>query len=350
MAELSRVRRRTDDIRQRHIGRSHQVKVDKDRRKHNVEMRVAPPVMARGASLGVPHAGIKRSKNTRRRFDVALAAQGAEVRLPSLPQIRVGWRVTSFVMVAFLGFTAYMLWTSPRFRVDTANVTGLQRLTSTQVNAALGLNGKQIFMLDPNSMENKLINTFPEFSSVAVGIELPQSVAVTVTERIPVLIWRQDGNTNLVDVDGMTFPLREGANSDNLPVIEAAGNPPPLAVTGSITSTLDTPALDRLTSKLPYSLSGSKPKPLLSPEMVSAILLISSQATKGEKLVYDPVHGLGWKDPRGWTAFVGDASDIDMKLLVYKAIILQLTSKKIKPSLVSVEYLHAPYYRMEKSQ
>ena len=65
-------------------------------------------------------------------------------------------------------------------------------------------------------------------------------------------------------------------------------------------------------------------------------------------MVYSVDHGLGWKEKKGWTVYLGlNLNDIDMKLQVYKAIEKYLKKAKLKPALVSVESVHAPYYRME---
>ena len=86
----------------------------------------------------------------------------------------------------------------------------------------------------------------------------------------------------------------------------------------------------------------------MTPDLVKAVLVLSKQAPKNTALVYDAQHGLGWKDARGWEVYFGDAQDVTMKLRVYKAIINQLMADDTQPTLVSVEYVHAPYYRLEK--
>jgi hypothetical protein len=66
-------------------------------------------------------------------------------------------------------------------------------------------------------------------------------------------------------------------------------------------------------------------------------------------LVYDSEHGLGWNDPNGWEVFFGaEDQDMEMKLMVYQALVDRLQSEGIQPALISVEYVHAPYYRMER--
>jgi hypothetical protein len=83
-------------------------------------------------------------------------------------------------------------------------------------------------------------------------------------------------------------------------------------------------------------------------DMVSAILSMSAQAPKDTTLVYDAKHGLGWKDPRGWDAYFGNVKEIEMKLRVYNALLEKLKKDDVQPVLISLEYVHAPYYRLEK--
>ncbi len=66
-------------------------------------------------------------------------------------------------------------------------------------------------------------------------------------------------------------------------------------------------------------------------------------------LVYDSVHGLGWNDPKGWEVYFGsEDQDMEMKLAVYQALVDRLENEGIQPAMISVEYVHAPYYRMER--
>ena len=58
--------------------------------------------------------------------------------------------------------------------------------------------------------------------------------------------------------------------------------------------------------------------------------------------------GLGWKDARGWDVFVGQKLEgINDKMVMYETIVRELEKQGISPTLVSVEFLHAPYYRTD---
>jgi hypothetical protein len=87
---------------------------------------------------------------------------------------------------------------------------------------------------------------------------------------------------------------------------------------------------------------------LLSPETVRAIVALVKIAPQGTVLVYNADHGLGWKDSRGWEVFLGEAVDMENKLRVYQAIVNRLAADNLTPALISVEYVHAPYYRLKE--
>lgn len=290
--------------------------------------RSVPPVLIRGANVSdIPWQPRPRSKTKpRRRYDVALNMPGVEMRLPSLPQVAIGWRLVSFLLVAALGMLLYHLWNSPQYRVQTAQVSGLQRLTSQDVNAVLNVRDERIFSIDPGTMQKKLMQAFPEFSSVDVKVSLPGEVSVKVEERQPILTWRQDGRTVLVDANGVSFPMRDQNGAMPAVVVEAHGSPATQELP------LESPSLEQF----------------MPVEMVSAILSMSAQVPQGTPLSYDPQRGLGWQDAQGFEVYFGDTRNMDMKLKVYKAILEKLDKDDIMPALISVEYVHLPYYRLER--
>ena len=87
----------------------------------------------------------------------------------------------------------------------------------------------------------------------------------------------------------------------------------------------------------------------LSPDLVAAILALGEKMPADTLLVYDSEHGLGWNDPNGWQVYFGqEDQDMEMKLSVYETLVDHLKNEGIQPELISVEYVHAPYYRMER--
>jgi hypothetical protein len=305
----------------------------KNHRRDTADRRM-PPVMVRGGMDGMPFQARKAvSSKARRRYDVSLNIPGAEMRLPSLPQVAFGFRFISGIVAIGLAALLYFVWNSPAYKVEAAAVIGLQRITSRDVNTVIDVQEAVIFTLDPRELETTLQAAFPEFMSVSVDVSLPNIVDIEVVERRPILTWRQDGRTILVDASGVSFPAREMVETSTAVVVDA----------------FSAPAFQQVA---PESLEGTgSPSTLqqfMPVEMVSAILSMSVQAPENTPLVYDKLHGLGWKDTRGWEVYFGDVHEIDTKLNVYKALVTKFEKEGIQPVLISVEHVHSPYYRLDR--
>jgi len=310
-----------------------------------------PPVMVRKPYPSGETPAKKKLNKTRRRFDIKLDGRGSELRLPTVPMFRVGWRIASLLMLAFLGYVLSYLWNSPSYQVDAAQVDGLKRLTSKEVNQLLNLTGEKVFFLDEEKIHQELMDMFPEFQDIKIHLGLPNSVSITVTERVPVLIWQQPGRADFVDGNGLAFPIRNSSSIEGLPIVVANGNPPLVlengmhttdALVANVSSNTDGGNVDMLRSPD----ETSRAELFMSPELVSGILLISQQIPNNAQLIYDPDHGFGWKDKRGWDVYIGKFQEINKKLLVYRAILENLKSKDTRPTMISVEYAYAPYYRL----
>jgi hypothetical protein len=313
---------RSEQIRQRRSSHRNTAPA-KPRRSKGTASHKSPPVLVRGdIPLDSMATGNRRSR-ARRRYDIALSLPGAEIRLPALPNIRFGWRAVSFFLVALLSMALYVLWNSPLYQVQDIEITGLQRLTAREINTLINVQGEHIFTLNVDQLYTDLETMFPEFSEIDIEIGLPAQVKVNVTERIPVLVWYQNGRTMWVDDQGYAFPTREEIDAPAL-TVDAAGSP-------------------RIS--LPED---ANPNQLLTSGFVAAIMRVQEIAPEGRPLVYSTDHGLGWKEKKGWTVYFGHGfENIDQKLQVYDAIEKHLKRENIKPSVVSVESVHAPYYRLE---
>lgn len=283
------------------------------------------PVMMRGYSYGVASQA-RRPAKTRRRMDISLGVPGAEVRLPALPQIAVGWRLVSTAMAALIALALYFAWNSPVFRIQQVQVEGLRRLALEDMNPILALRNELVFSVSPEELRQELVTAYPEFSKVEVAVKFPNQVHVTLEERAPILRWEQDGKSVLIDANGFAFPERGQPPQDVALVVKASSAPPAQAQVESLTA----------------------PAPFLAVEMVSAVLSLSSVVPANTPIIYDSRHGLGFVDGRGWQVYFGDVQDINVKMNVYTAIVKKLKKEGVKPALISVEFVHAPYFRGEQ--
>jgi cell division protein FtsQ len=262
-----------------------------------------------------------RSQTSAQQYAFSLGR--AEVRAPiiSLPQFGPRW--LSAAATALLVFLLFTLWNSSTFAVSSAELVGAQRLDVAEINASLGLHGQPIFTAVPAQLTAELRADFPDVSAASIHIGLPNRLVVDVTERTPLLAWTQNGAVTWIDANGIAFPPR-GAVQGLIPV-SATGTPPQLTNDPSV------PLYER---------------PYLPSAMVQAMTVLYPYLPKDVTMTYDPQYGMGWNDTRGWSVYFGQSTaDIPMKIKVYQAIVDTLTSQGIQPSLISVEYLDAPFYK-----
>lgn len=289
-----------------------------------------PPVLARRGlqDMATP---ARRSRVPRRRFDLTLNVPGAEVRLPSIPSIGLGWRFASALLVAWMLLAAYALVFSSAFQVEMLTVEGMQRLTLDDLSLALGITGEAVVSLNPQEIRQQLLEAFPDLASVQVDIGLPASVQLVITERQPVVAWVRQGETVWLDAEGVVFPPR-GENPEGLMRVEA----------DSLPLLSSTPPAESTQNMF-------QPAERIDPQQVKVLLDMSRYMPAGASMAFDAQRGFGWADERGWNVYFGvRLDDIDQKLVVYQAIVDRLQADGVQPALISVEFLHAPYYRMER--
>ncbi|RME06765.1 MAG: FtsQ-type POTRA domain-containing protein [Anaerolineae bacterium] len=293
-----------------------------------------PPVLVRRDRSESRWTRPGRRKRLRRRLDFALPSPGLEVRLPALPLIRPGWRALSAAVALTAAVLVYLLWALPAFRVQQVRVEGARYIAPQQIIASMLVLNRPVVALDPLQLEERLLSMFDAFEDVSVWVGFPAQVVVQVRERQPVLIWEVDGETLFVDENGNRFGGVQ-VQAD-LPRVQAAVLPP---------APVEASVLAEAEPLVGEAAAESIPQAVMSPQMVEAVVWLAGQLPPGVDLTYDAGHGFGWWDPRGWQVFFGDATDAQMKIAIYSAVVAELQRRGIQPSVISVEFPHAPYYR-----
>ncbi len=287
------------------------------------ERRTLEPVYKRPPRERVPRPKPEPRRRRRQQYDLTLSLGRAEVRAPALSLPKFGPRWISGLLTIGLVFLLYTLWTSAMFTVNGLQIRGNQRLGAAEIEAAVRLTGQPIFLAVPERIETILRATYLDLEAVDVHVGLPNRVVIEVTERTPVIAWYQGEAVAWLDRNGVAFPPRGGV--EGLLMVTATGSPPPVPVD------MDTPPYER---------------PYLAPEMVQAMLTLAPYLPPNTPMTYDPRYGIGWQDAHGWTVYFGpNTQDIAAKLQIYQAIVETLGAQGIRPSLISLEYLHAPYYK-----
>lgn len=277
-------------------------------------------------------------QQTRKRVYMATGSEGTEVRLPTLPNIRIGWRVVSAIIAVVAAGALLYISMSNEFKISSVNLNGAQRVSANEIIQSLTVGGTPIVEVVPQEVEQVILATFSEVASADVSVSLPNLINITVTEREPLIAWLQnDEITQWIDKDGYGFSPR--GDSGGLLAVYSTGEPPhplgwvdPKTVTYVNTDEVDTAI-----------------KPNVDPTFVHAVEKLAKILPEGTNLLHTPETGLGWMDPNGWQVYFGsDSEKIDLKLVEYKTIVDSILAQNLHPTMISMEFLHAPYYRLEQ--
>jgi len=266
---------------------------------------------------------------------------------------RIGWRLISFLFSAGFAFGLYMMWTEPEFRISEVSIVGLQRINKDEVLSKLDLDGKRIYSIDPGAVQQTLERAFPELWGIKVQLIMPNQVLIQLIERQPMIAWEFAEHVMWVDAEGYLIPARNSElellsiRADTLPIYQLASE---------IEMRDDEHEMDNLSNIVKdkpqikrgfqQALFFAFPKKI-TPNLLTAILQLNAWMPEKKELLFEAVRGVGWKDSRGWDVFIGSKlENINDKMLMYETIIRELDKQGIKPAMVSVEFLHAPYYRL----
>lgn len=265
--------------------------------------------------------------------------RGSEIRLPALPSLRLPWRVLS-VLIALSCFIAiYYFQFSDLFKVQSVNLAGTNRISQEALLSAMKIENSSMMDLQPEALQAKILAAFPEIRDVKIMTRLPNEVNILITERQPLITWfLNDKPAYWIDEEGYTFPIR--GEQIGTPFFIYADSEPPY------------PVGYPMDLQVNASLSKQRPRlklnPSVDPDFVLSVQKLNERLPESYTLKYEMANGLAWQDPNGWTVYFGNRSaDIDQKLNEYDAIVKVILDKNLQPSMVSMQFLHAPYYRTE---
>jgi cell division protein FtsQ len=262
-------------------------------------------------------------------------------------RFKPGWRLLSFALVGMFSYILLTAWRSPDYRVSSIQISGLQRLSEEEVLAHLDLIGVHVLEIQPEEIKAELAASFPELRDITVTVSLPAQISISVIERQPMFTWKMADSVIWVDTEGYLIPAR-GSAPDML-TIDADAQP---------LYQLDKDLRESGTSKIIQDKSINKPglsnliffaqSKHIESNLLVGVLQLNAWMPNESTLLYQKQRGLGWKDTRGWDVFVGQKLEsINDKMVMYETIVRNLEKQEINPTIVSVEFLNAPYYRVE---
>jgi cell division protein FtsQ len=128
--------------------------------------------------------------------------------------------------VVTLGVLAWLLLAGPVLAVRAVHVDGLRTLPADQVQEAAGIGaGTPLLRVDVDAAEARVAR-LPQVASVEVTRDWPDSVVITVAERVPVAVVGDPGRRSLVDAEGVLFDTVTGSVPDGVVPLEVASPGP----------------------------------------------------------------------------------------------------------------------------
>jgi cell division protein FtsQ len=142
-------------------------------------------------------AGLRRSARRRR------TAAAPPAAAPRRRDRR--WLVAGLIFVAEVAVLAVLL-SGPLFRVHGVTVSGTRLLSAEQVTAAARVGRGSVFGLDADAVAAR-VRSLPWVQSANVSVVLPDRVAISVTERDPMVRVLRGGHEDAVAPDGSALAL-----------------------------------------------------------------------------------------------------------------------------------------------
>jgi hypothetical protein len=329
-ADQVRARRRIEPVQRKPIPRV-QERVSR-------EERSASRVISRHGSYR-PSGTYTTSNRSHKPVYLSTGTPGSEVRLPALPKLTLSWRLLSALIAIASIVLLYMMRNGDNFRINTVNLSGGVRVPMEEVKASLDVSGDSIIFVQPRQVEAEILQKFPDIKQAHVSIEMPDALNIVIEERIPAILWYQnDEELFWIDQEGFTFTVRGEAN---LPIRVYSDTTPPESLGYIAPDTLLTP---EEMEEIEFDASISP----VDPDFVIAVQKLNAIKPADTPMLFSKENGLGWNDPNGWQVFFGNnTEDIDLKLIEYSHIVQAILDRNLQPVLISMEFLHAPFYRLE---
>lgn len=105
------------------------------------------------------------------------------------------------------------------FKVSQVYLSGRNHAEAADVKAALQIApGQPILAVSLAEMQARL-KQIPEVKSASISRVLPDKIAIQLTERVPAALWQHEGQTALVDAEGVVLAASKYHGVTNLPVV-----------------------------------------------------------------------------------------------------------------------------------
>jgi cell division protein FtsQ len=210
------------------------------------------------------------------------------------------------------------VYASPLLRVQDIEVSGATAVSKDEVLSLARLDGDSMLKIDFAAAERR-VESIPMVQSARLERRWPQTVRITINERVPWAFWQIGTDRYVIDNEGVVLP--GSAPLQNGPTIFDASGPPRLSPGDHVDA--DAVALAQaVLQRVPQSFS-------------------MNVAT----LEYSPQQGLALTTDAGYRVVVGDSQNVDYKLAVWKAIEERLGREAMAGHVLDLRFGDRPSFQ-----
>lgn len=226
----------------------------------------------------------------------------------------VPWRqfASLLLLVAAVGGFVW-LWTSDFFRVNRGQtqVRGTQRVEAEAIYAAAGIDGLPVFLLRPAAVAAR-VKKVTGIEDSRVHLRLPAQVIVEVRECTPFVVWRAVTQTIWLDERGEIVPV--------------AGPPPALTLVDE-------------------EGAGMQADGKLAQGVLASLRELHTARPDLSEIHYGALEGLFFRDPEGWTVYLGRSGSLQRKLDLLEAARPELRARRPTPATIDLRFGDAALVR-----
>jgi cell division septal protein FtsQ len=269
------------------------------------------------AGVANPGGSVEEARHGKKRGGPAASKQGWKL---FDEDVRRG-RFFALVGLACLFAAAVSFATSPEYVVASVSVEGSKVLNIDQANQIAGVQGLNIFQVDPALVQARLAARAALLKGVSVETRLPNQVIIRVQERRPAIVWVMGDGTPML------------ASDDHVVVGYAS------KLDGYVTVFDRGPLTDSLTIGAPMPVHKAD-----AADTAQQIYLLLPEATglQLRQLEWAPNNGITAITVLGQRIEFGTGQDLDKKVKIVQALVQQPLQRSDQWSILDVRSTERP--------
>lgn len=300
------------------------------------------------SAVNMPQLKMPKTADKRRRRK---KTEPVRFGLSTLKRFIFNARWISLGLLVLSVFALVDIYKEQRFYLTYIPVEGSVAISPEEIAEASGLAGRHAFSADPAEAARK-IGDLPGIISATVTLRWPNEVFIKVNEEVPVAIWAENGQEYGVTQSGRLIPAVQ--LTPGLLRIESESKIKPLPLAGEgtpneLNGQEEENDNGNSSGREGNSSAAVQDRPQTSlafipPDVLDGAMQLRELQPAIDKLYYKPAGGLSYQDERGWRGYFGTGLEMNQKLVVYEAIVADLTARGIQPEYISVSNQKKPYY------